>query len=64
MELKTIPGDLNRDGVVNWVDAKLLFTLVSAPGAEVELDLADVNKDGKVNNRDVLLIFHRSIIPA
>ena len=50
------PGDLNRDGSINSIDAVLLAQFIA--GWDVELDeiAADCNGDGKVNSIDAVLL--------
>ncbi len=48
------PGDVNRDGAVNALDAQILKTHVLDGNAEISVDAADLNADTYANARDVL----------
>ena len=52
-----IPGDINKDKVVNNKDAILLFRYVAGWNVNVDLDAVDVNGDNKVNNKDAITLF-------
>ena len=52
-----IAGDINADGVVNNVDAILLYRFVSKENVAVDPDSLDVNGNGIVNQEDVVAIF-------
>ena len=50
--IEKIPGDVNKDGVVNIQD----LTLVAANFGQTEPNSADVNRDGIVNIADLVLV--------
>ncbi len=50
-------GDLNHNGVIDPVDAALLFRCVSGDTAAVDGPAPDLNADGNINNRDAILLF-------
>lgn len=57
------PGDVNRDGYINLIDAQLTLkaALKIQPFKEEEEPLADVNGDGTVNLLDAQLILKRAL---
>ena len=54
-----IPGDVNGDGVVNNLDAVLVYAYHNGKSelTEEQLAAADVNGDGRVNNLDASMIY-------
>lgn len=54
-------GDLNRDGVVNTDDARIMLRI--AAGQESSIDGADMNSDGKVSVDDVAFLLSQCITP-
>ena len=58
VEIPIIPGDANRDGVVNNKDVVALFRIVSEDTVtDIPTEVLDFNGDGKVNNKDVTALF-------
>ena len=55
----TIKGDVNGDGIVNNLDAVLVYAYHNGKQTltEAQLAAADVNGDGKVNNLDASMIY-------
>jgi len=55
-----IPGDINRDGVVNAVDVQLVINAALGLPLEPGHD-ADINGDGKINAVDVQLVINATL---
>ena len=48
-----IPGDVNRDGLVNVSDVTVLISYVlNDGGVDIDLDAADLSGDGNINITD------------
>ena len=56
--MQCLPGDVNRDGVVNAVDVAFIRRHLAtwADYADIYEPAADVNKDGLINATDVALL--------
>ena len=57
VEEKTIPGDINADGVLNVSDVTVLINVIlgNEPG---ELSVCDLNADSQVNVSDVTALIN------
>ena len=53
-----IPGDVNKDGIVDFIDFKLLLQIIRNPGMEIHNYNSDVNQDGIVNFSDLIKLYY------
>lgn len=55
-ELSSIPGDVNRDKIVNMKDAVMILQYAACWEISIDEKAADVNADDKINSKDAALV--------